>query len=147
MYFVDRKQIINTLDYMDSILKELGQQDSYYTFLQKLALERMTHTLIESVLDVGNMMIDGFIMRDPGGFDDIIDILVDEKVVPEPEQETYKEMIQLREMVVKNYVSVDHTFLSETLMKNKSILEKYSTHIKSYLNDELGVVNAFSNNE
>lgn len=28
-------------------------------------------------------MIDGFIMRDPGSYDDIMDILVDEKVVTE----------------------------------------------------------------
>ncbi|GAA3319942.1 hypothetical protein GCM10020331_028930 [Ectobacillus funiculus] len=30
-------------------------------------------------LDVGNAIIDGFIMRDPGSYEDIIDILVDEK--------------------------------------------------------------------
>lgn len=27
-------------------------------------------------------MIDGFIMRDPGSYEDIIDILVDERVIP-----------------------------------------------------------------
>ncbi|HLQ71107.1 MAG TPA: DUF86 domain-containing protein [Bacillota bacterium] len=146
MYFVDRKKIMDILDYMDSILEDLSKGEPYHTFLQKRALERMAHVLIESVLDVGNMMIDGFIMRDPGGFDDIIDILVDEKVIPEPEQDTYKQMIQLREMIVKNYMSVNHDFLFETLIKNKPVLDKFSTHIKSYLDNELGVVHAFSNN-
>ena len=35
---------------------------------------------MESMMDVGNLMIDGFIMRDPGSYEDIIDILVDEKL-------------------------------------------------------------------
>jgi len=147
MYFVDRKEIFNTLDYMDSILEGLYKEETYHMFLQKLALERMAHVIIDSILDVGNMMIDGFIMRDPGGFDDIIDILVDEKVIPKSEQKTYKEMIRLREMIVKHYLSVDHAFLSETLKENKPILKKFSTHVKTYLNDELGVVNAFSDRD
>ena len=37
--------------------------------------------VIESIIDVGNTMIDGFIMRDPGGYEDIIDIMEDEKVI------------------------------------------------------------------
>ena len=48
---------------------------------EKLALERVNYLLIESIIDVGNSMIDGFIMRDPGSYEDIIDILVDEKVM------------------------------------------------------------------
>ena len=49
----------------------------------QLALERMVQISIDSVLDVGNAMIDGFIMRDPGSYEDIIDILLDEKVITE----------------------------------------------------------------
>lgn len=33
----------------------------------RLALERTASVLIEAVIDVGNQMIDAFIMRDPGG--------------------------------------------------------------------------------
>ena len=52
---------------------------------RKKALERIVHLLVECILDTGNDMIDGFIMRDPGSYDDIMDILVDEKVVPTEE--------------------------------------------------------------
>lgn len=58
-----------------------AEHSSWNTEIEKKALERIVHLLIENVLDVGNAMIDGFIMRDPGSYDDIIDILVDEKVV------------------------------------------------------------------
>lgn len=147
MYFVDRKEIIEILHYMDSILDALHTEESFHTFLEKRGLERMAHVLIESVLDVGNLMIDGFIMRDPGGFNDIIDILVDEQVLPRSEQETYKQMIQLRQMVVKNYMSVDHAFIADTLLKNKPVMDMFSTRINTYLDNELGVANAFYNNE
>lgn len=145
MYFVDRKKIVEILDYLDSTLEAVYKEQTYHTFLGKRALERMTQIVIESVLDVGNMMIDGFIMRDPGGFDDIIDILVDESVLPEREQEAYKTIIQLRKMVVKNYLSVDHVFMHNTLFENKSVLHAFSTHVKTYLDNGPGAVNAFSN--
>ena len=48
------------------------------------------------MLDVGNSMIDGFIMRDPGSYDDIIDILEDEKVITTEMSESYKRVVPLR---------------------------------------------------
>lgn len=147
MYFVDQQKITAILDYMDSILEELHTRKSYDTFMETRALERMTQMLIESVLDVGNLMIDGFIMRDPGGFDDIIDILVDENVLPQHEQAPYKAIIHLRKMVVKDYLSVDHASIYHTLSENKAILDAFRTHITTYLENEVGAPNAFMNND
>ncbi|SFD94388.1 Uncharacterized conserved protein YutE, UPF0331/DUF86 family [Lentibacillus persicus] len=144
MYFVDRKLIEETLQYMDKLLEEVSKH-SFDTFADKLYLERTVHMVIESMLDVGNMMIDGFIMRDPGSFDDIIDILIDEKVLPENAEASYKSIIQLRKDVVKNYLQVDHQVLKDTLQKNANHLNQFSTHIRDYLNQELGVANAFTN--
>ncbi|ALX47206.1 DUF86 domain-containing protein [Lentibacillus amyloliquefaciens] len=144
MYFVDRKQIEETLQYMDMLLDEVSKH-SFDTFADKLYLERTVHIVIESILDVGNMMIDGFIMRDPGSFDDIIDILVDENVLPEDDEAGYKSIIQLRKMVVKNYMQVDHKTLAETLQSCHDQLNQFSSHIRKYMDNELGVANAFTN--
>lgn len=144
MYFVDRSKIEQTVLYMDEIIQDLDRH-KYESFLEKLSLERMVHVLIESTLDAGNMMIDGFIMRDPGGYEDIIDILIDEKVLPQNEEETYKEMIRLRKMIVNDYASIDHDKLKEMVIGNKDIFASFSTHIRKYLDNELGVANAFSN--
>ena len=38
-------------------------------------------------------MIDGFIMRDPGSYEDIIDILMDERVISEEDGQGMKEVI------------------------------------------------------
>ncbi|MUK90009.1 DUF86 domain-containing protein [Ornithinibacillus sp. L9] len=145
MYFVDRSKIEEILLYMEQILAEISDQ-SNRSFVEKMALERMTHVLIESIIDVGNMMIDGFIMRDPGSYEDIIDILVDERVIPEQESDMYKEIIGLRKMLVTNYANVDHSELEKSLNNHKQMLDSFSTHIRSYLENELGVANAFSNN-
>ncbi|MBP1969523.1 uncharacterized protein YutE (UPF0331/DUF86 family) [Virgibacillus natechei] len=144
MYFVDQSKIEQTLLYMEEIIQELSLH-RYESLVEKLSLERMVHVLIESTLDVGNMMIDGFIMRDPGGYEDIIDILVDEQVLPREEEQTYKEIIRLRKMVVHDYIAVDHDRLKEVIFANKHTIEKFSTHIRTYLDNEFGVANAFSN--
>ncbi|MBP1950111.1 DUF86 domain-containing protein [Virgibacillus litoralis] len=143
MYFVERKKIEETLIYMEKLLKEVSRH-KYETFMEKLYLERTVHMVIESILDVGNMMIDGFIMRDPGSYEDIIDILVDEKVIPESEQSCYKELILLRKTLVKDYIKVDHALLDRTIQENKDKLNQFSSHIRSYLDNELGVANAFA---
>ncbi|SHG42235.1 type VII toxin-antitoxin system HepT family RNase toxin [Ornithinibacillus halophilus] len=144
MYFVDRKKIEEILEYMDKLLNEINEHN-YNSFVHQLALERLTQMIIESIIDVGNMMIDGFIMRDPGSYEDIIDILVDEKVIPGDEEANYKAVINLRKHLVKEYMQVDHEALVNTLSENKAILDKFSTYIREYLINELGVANAFSN--
>ena len=126
MYFVDREKIEQILQYIDELLDEFDQH-SFNSSLEKLGLERIVHMFIESTLDVGNMMIDGFIMRDPGSYEDIIDILVDEKVIPISDQENFKAVIKLRNVVVRDYVEIDHQLLLETMTQNKTKLEQFST--------------------
>ncbi|WP_010647338.1 DUF86 domain-containing protein [Oceanobacillus massiliensis] len=145
MYFVDRSKIEQVLSFMKKILNEVKKESSYTEFKDKLSLERMVHVLIESTLDVGNMMIDGFIMRDPGSFEDIIDILVDEKVLPQEEEAAYKSFIGLRKMLINNYTEVDHAVLLDKMNEHLDVLDRFSVHIGLYLDNELEVVNAFSN--
>lgn len=144
MYFVDRKKIEETLDYMNELLAE-AKKHQYSSFMEKLYLERTIHMVIESMIDVGNMMIDGFIMRDPGGYEDIIDILVDEKVVPESYDGGLKAVILLRKHLVKEYLSIDHELLEKTLRDNMDKLTSFSSYVRKYLDNELGVANAFIN--
>ncbi|MCT2535907.1 DUF86 domain-containing protein [Aquibacillus koreensis] len=144
MYFVDRGQIERTLLYMEGLMQELTSQE-FNSQVEKFGFERMIHMTIESMLDVGNLMIDGFIMRDPGSFDDIIDILVDERVIPDDQSDNFKEIIALRKILVKEYLSINHQVLMDTIRKNQATLEEFSSHIRVYLDNEMGVANTFSN--
>ena len=144
MYFVDRSKIRERLAYIDYLFDVTNEQ-TFTTDLEKLSLERMTHIMIEAMLDVGNMMIDGFIMRDPGSYEDIIDILVDERVIPEEDSERYKQLIRLRQMLVQQYTDIDHAQLEQVIQGNKEQLSQFSKHVTTYLDNELGVAHAFSN--
>ncbi|MGX9931238.1 DUF86 domain-containing protein [Virgibacillus salarius] len=144
MYFVDRSKIQQTLQYMDQVINVL-KMNAPETLIDKLSLERAVHIVIECTLDVGNMMIDGFIMRDPGSYNDIIDILLDEQVLPKDEETAYKELIQLRKVLVTDYTNIDHNKLINTVQANYQVYKQFSAHIRVYLDNELGVANAFSN--
>ena len=111
--------------------------------ISKLALERIGQNLIESIIDIGNSMIDGFIMRDPGGYDDIIDILTDEKVITAEMEAPLKEVIDYRKVVVRDFHSVNHDQLLNVLMNNMASLKQFPTKVESYLINELGPVSAF----
>lgn len=145
MYFVNRSEIEQRISHIDKLLIEVEKQESFSNVIEELALERAIHVIIEAMLDVGNSMIDGFIMRDPGSYHDIIDILVDEKVIPEEDESGYKALIDLRQILVQKYLTVDHQQLKDALFTHMTVLRKFSTYIRSYLDNELGVANAFSN--
>lgn len=144
MYFVNRSEIEQIISHMDELLEEIKEQQLSST-IEKLGLERVTHIVIESILDVGNLMIDGFIMRDPGSYHDIIDILIDEKVIPKKDELSYKAIIDLRQMLVQEYLTINHDHLKDVLFTHIEVLKQFSKYIRTYLDNELGVANAFSN--
>ncbi|MFA8437414.1 DUF86 domain-containing protein [Pueribacillus sp. YX66] len=143
MYFVDRKRIEATLQYMETNLELFENTTSWDTMIAQRALERIAHGIIESVIDVGNAMIDGFIMRDPGSYEDIIDILLDENVIEEADAERIKSIISYRKELVQSYISIDHVELKQRVQKSLSALSKFPEHVRRYLTEELGPVSAF----
>ena len=107
------------------------------------ALERIVHLLVECILDTGHDMIDGVIMRDPGSYDDIMDILVDEKVVPEGEGSQLKKLVSSRKTLVQQYQEVVHHDLLQVISEVEQALEVFPSRIRTYLEQELGPVSAF----
>jgi uncharacterized protein YutE (UPF0331/DUF86 family) len=145
MYFVDREKIEEILKYLERQIQLFLSQKEWSTPLEKAALERLNHMMIESVLDVGNAMIDGFIMRDPGSYEDIIDILMDEKVISTETGNGLKILILYRKKLVQLYTDVDHHELQETFSKHVHELVNFATNVREYLATELGPVSAFKN--
>lgn len=143
MYFVDREKIEDTLSYLESITSIFKEQKEFNDVVQKLAVERMTHLMIEAILDVGNAMIDGFIMRDPGSYDDIIDILEDESVIGTEDSQSLKKIIAFRKVLVQEYVSINHEMLIQTLQSELVAIESFPHSVRTYIQNELGPVSAF----
>ncbi|MFI8688121.1 DUF86 domain-containing protein [Rossellomorea sp. NPDC077527] len=145
MYFVDREKIAEILIYMNEQLTIISRQEQWNATLEKLALERVAHVIIESILDVGNSMIDGFIMRDPGSYEDIIDILLDEKVITDNMSEDLKRLVGQRKPLVQEYTSVDHEALHTIIKEVFPTLTQFPVQVRNYLENELGPVSAFKN--
>ncbi|WP_456273471.1 DUF86 domain-containing protein [Bacillus sp. AK031] len=145
MYFVDREKIEEILKYMEKQLHLFQEKDSWKTDVEMLALERVCHTVIESILDTGNAMIDGFIMRDPGSYEDIIDILLDEKVITKEMEVSLKNVISYRKMVVQEYTQINHEAVAKSMSENIESLRLFPVYVRNYLTNELGPVSAFKN--
>jgi uncharacterized protein YutE (UPF0331/DUF86 family) len=143
MYFVDREKIEQTLGFIEQLTKKYLELDNGTSSLHDLALERIAYLLIESFIDVGNAMIDGFIMRDPGSYEDIIDILEDEKVLSNSAAQSLKAILTYRKSLVQDYINVDHQALKASLQKELDTIQSFPNDIRKYLENELGPVSAF----
>lgn len=144
MYFIDRNQIELSLTHMEKLLTLYKEEKVWGAdLIHSLALARLTHVVIESIIDVGNTMIDGFIMRDPGGYDDIIDIMDDEKVITPEMSQPLKEVIGLRTMIVREFINVETETIVKVLDASIEELSEFSTKVRHYLEHELGPVSAF----
>lgn len=145
MYFVDRVKIDNTLSFFHKQIELFESQQQWSTNLEKASLERCTHLMIEMILDIGNDMIDGFIMRDPGSYEDIIDILTDELVITPEMSIGLKEIISCRKQLVQEYLLIDHPSIQTIFQQHMDSLKKFTPSVKKYLEHELGPVSAFKN--
>ncbi|MDZ5472125.1 DUF86 domain-containing protein [Bacillus sp. 31A1R] len=145
MYFVDRDKIELILKFLENQIALFEKTEKWESAIEKAALERITHTIIESILDVGNAMIDGFIMRDPGSYEDIVDILDDEKVVTPEMSSSFKVIVNERKKLVQDYTNIDHKDVENTFNQHLENLKLFAPKVREYLIHELGPVTAFKN--
>lgn len=144
MYFVDRNKITLNLNHIEELISVFeANTDWLDSKVNVLAVERIGHNLMEAMMDVGNLMIDGFIMRDPGSYEDIIDILVDEKVITPEMDAPLKAVVGLRKMLVREFIAVDEAQVVEVLTKNLPAVKQFPGKVQDYLTNELGPVSAF----
>ncbi|PKE40136.1 DUF86 domain-containing protein [Macrococcoides caseolyticum] len=136
MYFVDREELTFKLAYINQLSQVLEESKGY-------ALERIAHMLIESVVDVGNMIIDGFIMRDPGSYKDVLDILEMEQVIPVQDAQMMRNTLYLRQWFVRDYINIDHNEVKRVFMENIASYKQFKANVDAFIENELGPVSAF----
>ncbi len=144
MYQVNREKINEILNFMNrnyEIMKPLTtltQEEFIQDQIIVLATERVLHSSMESVIDVGNHIIDGFIMRDPGSYTDIIEILRDEQVLPEEIAQQFKDFIAFRKDLVTEYTHTTPEKVHQILVQYFSLLTTFEEYVQAYLIKELG---------
>src|SRR4051794_2574038 len=111
MYFVRNTEIeqrlqfilviIEAMENIQQVTERSGRSGLSLTLL--LAQERTLHLAIETVTDIGSMIIDGFLMRDAGSYEDMVEILRQEAVFPQRLAPTLLQLISLRKPLVQEY--------------------------------------------
>lgn len=141
MYYVNRKQIEVILGQIPGIVTGLrSAADSWDgSILMGLVQERCLHLAIEVVTDVGSCLIDGFIMRDAGSYEDIISIIHEEKVFgTDGIHEVLTQLVSLRKPLVQDYFAWDRSALHPMTLALPEVLERFAAEVRSYLDQELG---------
>lgn len=140
MYFVNRESIASRLACIPAIANALEQVAAHWTgdLLQGLAQERALHLGAEIVTDVGSALIDGFVMRDASSYEDIIDIIAGESVIPPSDADLVRRLVGLRKPLVQDYDRWARTRLHELTPVIPELLRRFSNQVEDYLNRELG---------
>lgn len=135
MYEVNLKRIHSQANYLTTCLEVLEETGLPSTNIEQFAIMRSLHIGVECIIDIGNTIIDGFIMRDPGGYSDIIDILEDEQVISTILANKLKDFVKLREQLVRYYDQVEAVEL-EKYIKEKNAFKDFIDCVETFINRE-----------
>jgi uncharacterized protein YutE (UPF0331/DUF86 family) len=141
MYQVNVSKIEQMLIYLEqtlSVIKPLLEREhDPANPIEKLALQRALHIALESIADTGNELIDGFIMRDPGSYEDIVEILRDETVIQNKAADALKEIVNVRRDLVIRFIHINDEQVFKLLKSHYLTLLQFPKDIREYLNKEL----------
>ena len=105
MYYMDQHMLDEKLNFISWLAAQteslLGTTE--WTLLHTLAQERLLHLAMEAVTDSGHMLIDCFMMRDAGSYEDIIEILTEEHVFSDTVSKILLQLVHLKKELVKQY--------------------------------------------
>lgn len=143
MYYVNEQQIESRLAFIPTLIDACSAlKDSWDSnqIANQFAQERTLHLAIETVTDVGSLMIDGFIMRDASSYEDIIEILQGEQVFNQEVAATLLQLVQLRRPLVQEYVSWQRAGIHPLMAELSSLLERFDNDVRAFMKKELGTV-------
>lgn len=136
MLFVDKNLILTRLDYIKDLTEEIDTDNT-------LALERVCEMLIEASVDVGNMIIDAFVLRDPGNYLDVMDIMKTEGVVSEDDFKKFEDTFKFRNDLVRNYENVNHEEMRKVFKENLSAYQNFKDNVLHFFKTDPQAVTAF----
>ena len=138
MYFVNKEQLNTKLNYLQQLSQDYpSHKDNHYAF------ERIAQMFIESAVDIGNMIIDGFILRDPGNYKDVIDILALEKVISKDTQHQINQTVDVRKQFVHYYDELNTTTLIPIFDEAVPFYQSYIDEVIQFLKNENVPITAF----
>ncbi|GIM44797.1 hypothetical protein DNHGIG_03460 [Collibacillus ludicampi] len=130
------KKIFTVMERYAENLKRLtneGRERFLTDPLLQLAAERSLHIAMECVTDVGNLLIDTLIMRDPSSYEDIVQILAEEEVIAKDFASHFLEAVRYRRILVHEYQKIVPDELYEMVRKHSGDFDQYRDSVYTYV--------------
>lgn len=142
MYFVDKDKLAEKLQYLNQLTIDYKENKN-----NPYALERICQMLIESSVDIGNMIIDAFVLRDPGNYKDVIDILELEGVISKKTQNAINETIDVRKQFTHDYTSLNINKIEPLFDEALPAYQDFINEATMFLKNENVPITAFGKGE
>lgn len=136
---VDREGIEARLRRLEDCVSELRRirPGTLETYTRDRGLrdrcERNLQVAIQCALDAGNHVIAEEILKSPEDQADILRILASEGILPHGFAERILPMAGFRNILVHEYLRLDHAKVYEALTRGLNDLEEFARHIQSWL--------------
>lgn len=136
--FCRQRKLTQKLNYLRQLTQDYqDHKDNPYAF------ERIAQMLIEASVDIGNMIIDAFILRDPGNYKDVIDILALEGVITSETQAAINQTIEVRKQFAHDYITLQHDTLEPLFDDALPYYDNFIYEVSLFLEQESVPVTAF----
>jgi uncharacterized protein YutE (UPF0331/DUF86 family) len=97
------------------------------------AQERLLQLAIELVTDVASYLIDGYIMRDAGSYEDIVEIMLDETVVDHALATKLFQLVQLRKSLQQQFLEFPRGRQHELMIGLEQVLRDFAASVEDFL--------------
>ncbi|MCE5092452.1 DUF86 domain-containing protein [Staphylococcus chromogenes] len=142
MYFVNKEKLSRKLTYLKQLTEDYESvKNNHYAF------ERVAQMLIESSVDIGNMIIDAFILRGPGNYKDVIDILELEGAISKETKLHLHKTIEVRKQFVHLYDELNMAEVQPLFDEALPYYRQFIEEVVYFLENENVPVTAFGKGE
>lgn len=104
------------------------QEPAYY-----LQAERLLEVMIQAMIDIGNHLISGLLLKKPEDYRQIFDILVQNRIIPAEFLPKARELVGLRNLLSHEYLEIDHERLYEEAKAGLKDFEGFCEAIVRFL--------------
>jgi uncharacterized protein YutE (UPF0331/DUF86 family) len=130
---------------VDHILRTMEERASWLMEVRELpdaqwegptlvwAAERAMHVAIECSVDAGNEIIDALVMREPGSYEDILRVLMEEGVVSREWFDAYVGVLEFRDKLVRGYTSLPGSDVVQAVRTYAPLFQPYAAAVRAYL--------------
>lgn len=136
---IDADIIAQRLERLKGYIKELrtiqkvGKKKVCKNGIQFAAMERFIQLSVETVLTLGNHIIAGQNLRKPSTYEQIIQILAEEKIINKKTYNEAKPVPSLRNLLVHDYNEINREKLFDTAREVMPVFEELAKAYRKFL--------------